>query len=217
MSFVLEALKKHEADRSPDAAAALAVAALQHRRHRVWAGVAVAALLVNAVVLAWFLGGPWLQPGPPPAAEVSPAEAPLAAVAPPAQPADAPPEQPAPATAVAPALAMTAPVAPVADSPAPVAEAVVAPQPAPPVPRLVRLALQDLPSDTRRRFPGIAFSTHIYAEDPDLRAVVANGQRLIEGDRVRGLVIEEISASGVTLRFEDFLVDVPLVADWDTP
>jgi hypothetical protein len=88
------------------------------------------------------------------------------------------------------------------------------PVPAPEVRRVIRLSLQDLPADARRRFPGIAFSTHIYAEDRDLRAVVANGQRLTEGDTVRGLTIEEISATGVVLAFESYLVDVPLVADW---
>jgi general secretion pathway protein B len=73
-----------------------------------------------------------------------------------------------------------------------------------------------LPSAARARFPGIVFSTHIYAEDADLRAIVANGQRLREGERVRGLRIREITETGVVLAFEDYLVEVPIVTDWDT-
>jgi hypothetical protein len=30
-------------------------------------------------------------------------------------------------------------------------------------------------------------------------------------------MIEEISESGVLLSFEDYLVDVPLITDWDSP
>jgi general secretion pathway protein B len=77
-----------------------------------------------------------------------------------------------------------------------------------------RVTLASLPADARRRFPGIAFSTHIWSEDPELRAIVANGERRREGDRVRGLTIHEITESGVVMTFERYLVEVPLAADW---
>jgi hypothetical protein len=79
----------------------------------------------------------------------------------------------------------------------------------------VRLALRELPADARGRFPGLAFSTHVYSEHADLRAVVANGQRLIEGDRIQGVQIDEITETGVVLAFERFLVEVPVFTDWD--
>jgi hypothetical protein len=234
MSFVLEALKKHEASSNPETAAALAVAGIQQRRYRLWSGLAIAAMLVNLAAVLWLIGGPWLPAGSgstpataqaslpenlaataaTAAATAATAAAAAAAGEPPAT-ADSPPElapgadvasEPTIAAAATPAAATRA-----ADNP------VRQPVPEPVVQRVTRLALQDLPADVRRRFPGIAFSTHIYAEDRDLRAVVANGQRLTEGDRIRGLMIEEISESGVLLSFEDYLVDVPLITDWDSP
>ena len=45
------------------------------------------------------------------------------------------------------------------------------------------LPLSSLPSGQRQRFPELEFSTHIYADDADLRAIVVNGTRLEEGDR----------------------------------
>ena len=99
---------------------------------------------------------------------------------------------------------------PVATAQEPAAEAVPARRAAPPT----TIGLGNLPTDARTRFPGIAFSTHIYSEDPELRAIVANGQRLAEGDRIRGLEILAITETGVTLAFENYRVEVPIVTDW---
>jgi hypothetical protein len=82
-----------------------------------------------------------------------------------------------------------------------------------PVRELVRL--DRLPAEVRRRFPGLAFSTHVYAEDRDLRAVVANGKRLTEGDSLRGVTVDEITATGVILAFDDYLIEVPVIGSWE--
>ncbi len=111
-----------------------------------------------------------------------------------ARPAKGNPSSPTPSPAAAPAAAE-----PPADVPA-------GPQ---------RIRLGDLPAAARARFPGIAFSTHIYSDDPAQRAVVANGQRLREGDRIRGLEVVEITETGVVLAFENYLVEVPIAVDWD--
>jgi hypothetical protein len=60
----------------------------------------------------------------------------------------------------------------------------------------------------------LAFSTHIYAEDASLRAVVANGRRLTEGDSIQGVRLERITATGALVRFENYLVEIPVIADW---
>ncbi len=202
MSFVLEALKKQEADADPDAAVSLARAAAQTRRHRLWMGLFAAAMAVNVAVLVWVL----IPPGAPapvgsPVGEPGEPVAELAAAAPglerPAATKPPSPEPAAPAPAAGPATADPAPSAPAPARP------------------LRRVSLGALPEPVRRRFPGIAFSTHIYSEDPELRAIVANGNRLQEGDRVRGLLIEEITESGVVLAFEDYLVEVPLALEWE--
>jgi len=79
---------------------------------------------------------------------------------------------------------------------------------------LERVSLDALPADARARFPGIVISTHVYAEDPDLRAIVVNGTRLQEGDQVVGLTIREIGPDGVAVEFENYVVDVPIFTDW---
>ncbi|MFW6093094.1 MAG: general secretion pathway protein GspB [Pseudomonadota bacterium] len=185
MSFVLEALKKREAEGDADAAVSLARAAARSRRNRVWAALFVAAMTANAGLLAWLLVPHWPAPGgEEPVGGEPPAEASPAA-------ADRPPRVPEPE---------------IAESAPPARPAAAEPQ---------RVTLGELPEEARARFPGIAFSTHVYSKDPELRAVVANGTRLEEGDRVRGLRIHEITAAGVVLRFEDYLVEVRLALDWD--
>lgn len=239
MSFVLEALKKQEADRDPEAAVSLAKAGVLHRRHRRWMVLFAVAMLLNAALVGWLLwrGEPSTQrdvaapateqparterpaarepapmwgerqvaaapsertpPAPTAAAEPAPTERAAATPAPPPQQAAAAPPQPAPA----PAHTASAPPLPAA-APRPATQRVI--------------GLDDLTPAERRRFPGIAFSTHIYSEDPELRAVVANGQRRQEGQRIRGLEILQITQDGVVLEFEDKRVKVPLAVDWDS-
>lgn len=204
MSYVLEALKKQEAGNDPDAAVSLAQAAAHNRRQRRWAGWFAVALMVNVALLGWVFGLPLLQTRPP---------APESAGLPqPQTPAAGPSDSAVPATSD-PAAEVPAGHGQPAHAPA-VPAPVQAPVPAQPAP-LQRVSLGRLPSAARGRFPGIAFSAHIYSEDADLRAIVANGKRVQEGERVAGLVIREISESGVVLEFERYLVEVPMVTDWD--
>lgn len=216
MSFVLEALQKQEAAGDPDAAVSLARQATERRRYRLWAGLFAAAVVVNLLVLGWVFGPLLLREAVPPAPDPS-----SAAVAP--QAAVSRPPEPQPAARLAEPVAVAAPTAapgpatrparaqPTPTGPATEARATDRPGPAP---RPLDVALRDLPAAARARFPGLAFSTHIYAEDADLRAIVANGQRLSEGDRVSGLEIVEITETGVVLAFERYRVHVPIVTDW---
>ncbi|MEQ8859576.1 MAG: general secretion pathway protein GspB [Pseudomonadales bacterium] len=204
MSFVLEALKKQEAQGDPDAAVSLARQTAYRQRYRLWMGLFGVAMALNAVVLFWVFGLPLLRSADAPA---GPAPAAAALDGPPPAGADAAPRPSAPAGAD--------PAVPGTGEPAAAAEPAVAPRPEPrPAPRPIPVTLDRLPDDARTRFPGIAFSTHIYAEDADLRAIVANGQRLQEGDRIRGLEILAITETGVVLRFERYDVTVPIVGEW---
>jgi general secretion pathway protein B len=67
----------------------------------------------------------------------------------------------------------------------------------------------------RARFPELSFSTHVYAEDAGLRAVVVNGERLTEGDRLGNLRLTNITETGVVFRFENYLVSISVLDDWD--
>lgn len=196
MSFILEALKKQEAGRNPDAAVSLARQTVERRRSGLWVtlfGIAVAA---NAGLLIWTFGLPWL-----PSSE-------RARTMPVPESAESTRGAAVPASEASPPPAAPAATPPRADD-GPTATAVSEPPP-----RVREVALQNLSADARARFPGIAFSTHIYAEDADLRAIVANGQRLQEGDRIRGLEIVAITEAGVVLAFENYRVAVPIVTDW---
>jgi general secretion pathway protein B len=82
-------------------------------------------------------------------------------------------------------------------------------------PRFERIALSELPSSARAGFPGLAFSTHIFADDPALRAVVINGTRRTEGELVEGMTIEEITEGGVVLHFGEYLVEISVLESWE--
>lgn len=203
MSLVLEALKRQEADANPDAAVALATQASQRQRHRLWKTLFLFAMAANAVIVVWLVGIPDGWRG---------------AVEPTASRAAVQPPVPTPVTEPAPRRTRPHPDT-TAGSHAVAAEATRPKRaPAPPAkPARERIMLADLPPRDRQRFPGIAFSTHIYAEDPDLRAIVANGRRLTEGEHIRGLEILRITEDGVVLGFERYAVEVPIVTNWDVP
>lgn len=193
MSYILDALKKAEADRDPEARASLALAQHDRRRNRILAYGLIIALIANAALLLWlFL----------PESE-SLFEAPEVA------PTDS--RMPANARSAAPATSATVP----APSPAPrpqQAPAVTTPQPAPaadPIP------FSSLSAAQRQRFPRLEFSTHIYADDSDLRAVVVNGVRLQEGDRLENVRLDEITEEGAVFSFENQLISVSVLDGWN--
>jgi len=192
MSYILDALKKSEAEKDPAASANLALnqQRVQSRARRTGILV-VAALLINAGVLVWLFA---------PSSDPSVAQ-------------PQPRSQPEPAAEVIAnaSFPITAP------APEPPAEPIVEPrvQAPPPIPPSTKARLTELPANVRARFPGLAFSTHIYADDPSLRAVVANGERLREGDKIGNATVARITEQGVIVAFERYLVEIPVVSEWD--
>ena len=89
----------------------------------------------------------------------------------------------------------------------------VATQATDPAPR--RTTVAALPASARSRFPELSFSTHIYADDPELRAIVVNGTRLLEGDGLAGLTVAEITEDGAVFAFENYLVSVAVLEGWN--
>ena len=68
----------------------------------------------------------------------------------------------------------------------------------------------ELPDAIRAEVPEIRFSVLVYADSPDDRFVLINGQRLGQGDTIdAGLVVEEIRRDGVVFsyRLYQFLVE----------
>lgn len=221
MSYILDALKKSEAERDPVTAANLALTEQRRRsRSQLLIAAITVGLLANAAVLAWIFGrGASDAVTPTPHAAISAtqpqatspvrtsltsstASAPMAPTGTPSADAAAPP------TATRqPTIRGVAPA-----QPDQVVATVTAPSRAT---ARKRLRLAELPTTTRNRFPGLAFSTHVYADDPTLRAIVANGERLGEGDEIGGARVEQITEDGVLMAFEEYLVEIPVISDWD--
>jgi general secretion pathway protein B len=208
MSYILDALKKAEAEQDPDLRTSLAVDQQNQRRSRFGQYLIVAALLGNLLVLIWLFG-----PFSPDTTDQSPAsadKAPAANGQSAAAKAPAANRQPAaaneePATDEQTGLTTTDQTTPSARS-----------EPSPPRPvETIHTNLAGLPAPARSRFPELSFSTHLYASDPDMRAVVIDGDRLTEGDRYGDLVLTNITETGVVFRFENYLVAVSVLDDWE--
>lgn len=59
------------------------------------------------------------------------------------------------------------------------------------------------------------FSTHVYAEDPSLRAVTLHGRRLVEGDLIEpGMRLIEITETGVIVDYHGKRMAFDVLQDW---
>jgi general secretion pathway protein B len=195
MSYILDALKKAEADADPDLRASLELNRQQHRAHSWGLYLIAAALIGNLAVLVW-LFGPYSDNSVTtvaPAAEQAVRADPESATAPTSSPEPTPPTAKESVSRVVPAE----------------------PQPTPAVSEPIHTNLAGMSDAARDRFPELSFSTHVYAADPSLRAVVVNGERLTEGDRLGNLRLTNITETGVVFRFENYLVSISVLDDWD--
>lgn len=225
MSFILDALRKSDAERQRAVTPGLADVRYASRRAKrnIWVPILVAVLAVNAAFLAiQFLGrdeAP-VNPAALPAPEAPAANPPVAVLpAPGPSPTDIRPlareaeygepllepdvvsdfaaPGPVPAPVVMEAAEPVAPVAPAAgDAPAP-------PQPATPS-RIV--AGNELPSAEQLiasgelNVPLLNLDLHVYSETPAGRFVVINSRRYKEGDKLsEGPQVESITSDGLIL------------------
>ena len=219
MSYILEALRKADAQRARDPArgihaqpvASVSAGASDARRIGKWAWGALAGLIVIAA--AWF----WLAPdsaAPPPApvasvARVEPAPAP--ASVPPAPATEVLPAPPA--VVVAPPVAvMVATLKPRVAASAPLAATATAtPAAGPLVPVADRTyTLADLPADVQQALPKLSVSGGVYSENVAQRMLIVNGQVFNEGSEVApGVVLEQIRAKVAVLKFRGLRIAQP--------
>ncbi|RZL38064.1 MAG: hypothetical protein EOP35_06775 [Rubrivivax sp.] len=223
MSYILDALRRAEADRerergqvpglhtqAPGGREAAPVAG--QRRWLPWAGAGLL-LLAGVSVGSWWASGqreavsPASPPLPPPAQAASTAPAPASvASAPVAMPAVPSAPMPQPTASGSPYLPPVPPPVAVAATPAPAAAtppaAAAVPVPAPaPEARIPRLA--ELPESTRRELPRLVISGSVYSDDPASRFVIVNGEVVREGARLGAdLVLEQIGTREIVLRFK---------------
>lgn len=224
MSYILEALRRAEAQRqrgavpglhAQPASAALADPALarQAGARRSWRlAWVLAAVLLLAAGARWWLGpsGPsGLEPTVGPAQPFAVASAARIA-APAVEPALAVPL----AVPVAPALAASVVAANAAALPPRVASSaglplLAAPATAPAsAPRLPTLA--ELPETVRRELPVFTLGGSVYAEQASQRMVIINGQVLREGDRLAPeLLLQQIRLKSVLLDYRGQRFELP--------
>jgi general secretion pathway protein B len=189
MSFILDALKKAESERSRQIGPVLMDVRIAAPRQRLptWAWV------LGCVLLANLLGLAWLMLRPQAAAPVELANGagsanptPPAAAAPPAAPPAAEPAAAAPPAPLA-AAASTTITTPVTMAPA-------EPAGSDEVPTMQELLARGV------TLPALVLNMHVYDPAPDSRFVLVNGRRLREGDELPdGMRVERITPSGVVL------------------
>ncbi len=76
------------------------------------------------------------------------------------------------------------------------------------------ITIDALPSGARSAFPELEFSTHIFADDPSMRAVVVNDQRLTEGEQFGELLLRAVTEEGVIFGYRGHLVEVSIADLW---
>jgi general secretion pathway protein B len=224
MSFILDALKKSEAERQRQAGPTLLEVrvAPPRRRFPIWGMALIALLALNAAVLSWFL---WRKPEPSAeTAAVTASPVPAAAPAAAARVAPAPvalPSPPAPA-------AQAVPTPPVASADSEDSTAAAAPSSAdtsdtgnaatqnpadlePAVPASgghvsVDRSVQNLPSfnDVSDSVPALRLDLHVYSSRPAERYALINMHKVHEGDTLpEGPRVVEINRDGVVLSYQD--------------
>ena len=225
MSYILEALKKSQAERqlgelpsihAPQVQLHGGAAASGARRGPVWLALGGILVAVAAALLWW---QPWQAPAPSPV----PAAA-LAAAAPP--PASAPVPAPLPVAAPVPA-APAMPVPLPEPKPVPKAQAQREAPPAPagaaapvmPLPAVAAPApaadesvpgMRDLPEPIQRQIPPIALGGYIYSKNPADRLLLIDKVLRHEGEEVApGLVLEKLQPKGAIFSFKGYRYRVP--------
>ena len=182
MSYILEALKKADAERELGAVPHLhaqAAPGLSVAQSTAPPRTAIAVLAGAALAVAGVLGRVALRPVP--SVAVLSLPAPTSAPAVPSVPA------PPPAAVVV----VEAPKPNIAAEPAPKREV-------PP------LSLQDLPPEIKSVLPALAFSGAIHSAQASARMLIVNGQLLHEGDAVApGLVLLSIGPRSALLRYRE--------------
>ena len=235
MSYILEALKKADAERElgavPDLHTHPSTPAASYpdatpRRVKAWGWLAAGSVGLAIAALVWQRAGtetPTMPP-PPQAMPSFPPATPPAQQAMPPMPmppvVPSPPPQPpveSPAVAVAPNVPPAAAVLPrvVPSAPAPRAEpksSRVAPPAAARAGAPERVPpLAELPDDLRRQVPAIAIGGSVYAAQPASRMIIVNGQILREGEALTPeLKVEQIGAKSAVFSIRGQRFEVPL-------
>jgi general secretion pathway protein B len=217
MSYILEALKKAQAERQLGEVPSVHAPAMQVGADAPASGKLkkpmVAAMAVMASVIVALLALVWRKGEAP---QPAPSNAPVMAALPVAP-------APAPVTVASPAIAPqaavpSAPLAPVEAKPLPAAApqmpaVAVAPAPASvpaPAQEEVTQTARDLPEPIQRSLPPIVVGGYIYSKDPADRLLLIDKVLRHEGEEVApGLVLEKLLPKSAVFSFKGYRYRVP--------
>lgn len=231
MSYILDALKKADADRERDAAgvpdlhaqtdaAHGALRSTRPGRGLLWA--AAAAIAIAVLAWQWFDTAPTdappplsvapqavpalpAPPAPPLVAAVSPPLPQPLTAPPPVPPAVAPDPAPIPSLAAKPEPAPRPPARETAAAPAAPPRSATSPTPATSPAAEARVPrLAELPADVRGKLPALVVGGSMYSPNARSRMVILNGQVFREGDKLAdGLSVERIGPKSTVLVYRD--------------
>ena len=205
MSYILEALKKSQAERqlgelpsihAPQVQLHDAAASGAARRAPVWLALGGVTVAVAAALLLW---QPWQAAATP--APAVPAPAPVTVPV------------PVPPAATAAPVHHARPVAePKQETPGQAAPA--APVPAPPTPAPAAEetvpAMRDLPEPIQRQIPPVAIGGYIYSKNPADRLLLIDKVLRHEGEELApGLVLEKLQPKAAIFSFKGYRYRVP--------
>jgi len=237
MSYILEALKKAQAERQLGSAPTIHDLSLQSAPQARAGGTAVPLWMVGAglAVLAAAGGVLWwrqsVPPGvavvvaqnaaPPPPVVAVPQPAPVPVAAAPAPVVSAPVAAPAPAALAAPAPPVMAPPVPrpvpvaAQPKPLPLPKPVAAPKPAPApaqpaAPEESLPTLRELPQSVQQGLPQVAFGGYMYSNNPADRLLLIDKVLRHEGEEVApGLILERLLPKAAVMNYRGTRYRVP--------
>jgi general secretion pathway protein B len=208
MSYILDALRKADAERERDPARGIhaqpvplpAASEGSSPLQRVLAAVAVVGIAAVATVLLWPAAP---VPAPVPVVQVPPPPAPVPLPVAPAQAVQPPPPPAEEKVASVQAAAKPAPKPQAVASTVPVAATPAA------APNRV-VAVNELPADVQRELPKLPITGGVYSENAAQRMLIVSGQVMNEGAELApGLVLEQIRAKSAVMRFRGWRYAVP--------
>lgn len=217
MSYILDALRKADAERERDPARGIHAQPMASTAAPEGGKRPVAALLLGgAVVLAGAGAYAWWQREPAPVAPPAPMPVAVAPAPVPVPPAPAPVPAPvAVANVVQPAAPpMPAPAPEPVAKPQPAAKEAVAAKPAPApaaaAPAADRVFAQaELPAELQRELPKLAITGGVHSDNASQRMLIVGGQVVGEGAELApGLVLEQIRARTAVLRYKGYRYSV---------
>ena len=224
MSYILDALRRAEAERERERGAvpgvhtqpAVAPDTAEQARPRqpAWWGLAAGGLLGGAVVAAlWWVGRervPATVPPPAPAALAPVPAAPAAPAAPVALAAAVAPS-PTPLAVVSAPVAVASPAPPLAASASASSSAATPPVAKAAAPVAAKAQPWGaLSAEQRREWPALAVGGSIDSDNASSRFVMINGQVVREGEAAApGVTVERIGPKSAVLRFKDQRVELP--------